>query len=232
MRDSLLKMTEESFSSDPLVLIDPRAATFVTLPASSKYFLPFLARERAAAEVARELDVDVGSVGYRIRQMLALKLVRCTRRQPRAGRPVQYYRSTADRVFAPIEQTPVATVSELFRRGRTDSHDALDDSVERAWLRMGRDQGWGTVLYRPGPGDAVNRDFVPRNLMARNDFWEAVLADTAPAVWDQHTSVRLPTGAAKALQRELAALIRRYATLGSDSDDEYLVRLAMAPHRR
>lgn len=223
-------MTDALFSRAPEVLNDARAATFVTLPASSRYFLPFLARERAAADVARELKVDIGSVSYRVRQMLALGLLRSTRRQERAGRAVHYYRSTSDSVFAPLELTPVGTVRELFWRSRIDSHQALDASVEKAWLSVSRDQGWGTFLYRPNAGDAVNRDFVPRNLLDTNDFWQAVLVDAAPAVWDQHATLRLTHGSAKAFQRELAGLVHRYrAAADGPGSGDYLIRLAMAP---
>ncbi|MGI8415372.1 MAG: hypothetical protein ACR2P2_04040 [Nakamurella sp.] len=231
-------MTDAPFSrasgvTSGQLLEDPQAATFVTMPASSRYFLPFLARERAAADVARELEVDIGSVSYRVRQMLALGLLRVTRRQQRAGRAITYYRSTSDSVFAPLELTPVGTVRELFRRSRIDSHQALDASVEKAWLRVGRDQGWGTILYRPNAGNAVNRDFVPRNLLDTNNFWQAVLSDAAPAVWDQHATLRLSPGSAKDFQRELAGLVHRYSTLAAEpAASDYLIRLAMAPKAR
>lgn len=226
-------MTDAPFSRASETLDDPRAATFVTMPASSRYFLPFLARERAAADVARELEVDIGSVSYRVGQMLALGLVRVTRRQQRAGRAITYYRSTSDSVFAPLELTPIGTVRELFRRSRIDSHQALDASVEKAWLRVGRDQGWGTLLYRPDSSNTVNRDFVPRNLLDNNNFWQAVLSDAAPAVWDQHATLRLSPGSAKDFQRELAGLVRRYSAFAAEPHaTEYLIRLAMAPKDR
>ncbi len=114
------------------MLNDAKAATFVTLPASSRYFIPFLGRERSPAEVARELGVDIGSVTYRIRKMLALGLVRPTRRVTRPGRPIQLYRATADSVFAPMELTPVNTVQELFRRSRADTHQGRETGGERA----------------------------------------------------------------------------------------------------
>lgn len=231
MTPSLLKMSDLPFSSCPVVLATPAAATFVTLPASSRYFTPFLARERSASQVAAELGVDIGSVTYRIRQMLALDLIRPTRRTPRAGRAIQYYRSTADAVFAPLDLTPIATVRELFHRSRIDNHENLETSGERAWLRLGGNQRWGTHLYRDNPESPTNRDFVPQGLTTKSAFWSAVLADSGPAVWDQHAFLTLTRARAKALQHELAELVDRYSNASTPDapTSQYLIHLRLAP---
>jgi hypothetical protein len=201
------------------------------MPASSRYFTPFLARERSASQVARELGVDIGSVTYRIRQMLALDLIGPTRRVPRAGRAIQYYRSRAEAVFAPLDLTPISTVRELFHRSRIDDHESLEASGERAWLRIGGSQRWGTHLYRDAPQGPTNRDFVPQGLTTQSSFWLAVLADSGPAVWDQHAFLTLTSARAKALQHELARLVDRYST--ADTPDapvgRYLIHLRLAP---
>lgn len=169
---------------------------------------------------------------YRIRQMLELDLLRRTRRVARAGRPIQYYRSTADSVFAPMRLTSVATLRELFRRSRTDLEQELETGGERAWMRMGGTRSWGTHLYRPSPESSVNRDFVPEAMLAEGGFWAAVLAEASPPVWDQRASLSLSASAAKRLQRELAAIVARYAgegAAGAHGSRTYLVHLAMAP---
>ncbi len=212
-----------------LTLTDRRAATFVTLPASSRYFLPFLARDCSAAPVARELGVDPGAVAYRLRQMLGLGLIRRTRTAARAGRAVQHYRSIADEIFAPLELTPLDSLRALFDRGRQDSHDLLDASLEDAWLDIGHRSQWGTHLYRAVPTGPVNRDFVPAT--GATDFWAAVLDHNSPAVWDQHAQLRLTRADAKHLQRQLAALVTTYASRQTKTADTYLVRLALAARR-
>ena len=230
MIGSLVKMEGQNFSRDALVLESAEAATFVTLPASGRYFTAFLARDRAPAEVARELGVDIGSVTYRVKQMLRLGLIRPTQKVARRGRAIQYYRSVADSVFAPMELTPVSTVRELFHASRSDSRRTLDQSVERAWLAIGSHQGWGSHLYRPDADREVNRDFIPRHLLNGGMFWETVVSDAAPPVWDQHAWLRLTRDQAKELQRELATIVSRYAnqeqSVGSTS--EYLLHLALA----
>jgi hypothetical protein len=203
---------------------------FVTAPASGRYFAAFLGRERSASQVARELQVDVGSVLYRIKRMCTYGLLSCVRVEPRAGRPIRYYRAVADAVFAPLELTSLSSIAELFRFGRHDSAQDLDRALENAWLRLGRDQHWGTHLYRHPSGE-VNRDFVPRRLLGQEQFWSAVLAADAPAVWDQYTVLHLTKETAKALQRHLSKIAGEYGsrTAAGDKTVPYLCRLAIAP---
>jgi hypothetical protein len=132
-----------------------------------------------------------------------------------------------------MELTPVTTVHELFRRSRADTDRRRETGGERAWLTVGGTAAWGTHLYRPHPDSDVNRDFVPRTLVNADAFWDAVLADAAPAVWDQQAQVMLTRDSAKALQRELAGVVRRYAQLHDPASRyarPYLVHLALAPH--
>jgi hypothetical protein len=228
---NLLKMTAGSFSRNPLVLTDQTAARFLSEPSAARYFVPFLMREASASVVAGELGVDIGSVTYRIKKMRELGLLNCTRVEARAGRPIRHYRSSADSVFVPLELTTMVSIGELFRTGRQDSTDELEASLEAAWLRLGRDQGWGIHLYRQ-PNGAVNRDFVPRGLLADEQFWPAVLADSAPAVWDQHAAMHLTRPRAKQFQRHLSDLIAQYLEDPAPSDlptARYICHLALAP---
>jgi hypothetical protein len=212
------------------VLDDAEAATFVTLPTTSRYFLPFLARERSAAQVARELGVDAGSVGYRVRQMIQLNLIHETRSQKRAGRPIRYYRSVADRIFAPLSLTPISGIRDLFALARAGSTASIEASLENAWLEIARVQQWGTHLYRPAPDAAPNRDFVPENLTdSPLDFWDVVLSPRTPPVWDQHAIVHLTRQEAKEVQRELSLIVDRYSHPQTEQRREpYVLQLAFA----
>ena len=223
-------MTDGSCSSNPRRLTSTQAATFVTSPVSSRFFLPFLGRERTVASVARELGVSVGAVTYRVRQMVDLGLLVRTRVQTRPGRPIRHYRSVADAVFAPLALTPLDSVRQLFSRGRFPTLEKLEASIEQAWLQIGRDHDWGTHLYRPDPKSSVNRDFVPASLASSDAFWDATLHDDAPAVWDQYAEVRLTHRQAKAFQRELAELLSKHThSPKGQRSRRYLVHLALAP---
>jgi hypothetical protein len=222
-------MKAQSFSR-MLRLTSAKAATFVTSPASSRFLTPFLGREQTVAAVAAELGVSIGAVTYRVRQMVDLGLLTCTHVQERSGRPIRHYRTVADELFAPLHLTPLDSIRELFSHSRSDIRDALNAGVEQASLHIGRDQDWGTRLYRRHPAGNVNRDFVPASLATGSAFWDAVLDPKAPAVWDQFAALDLTHAQAKQFQQELAELVKRHAP-GSPHrrSRRYLVHLALAP---
>lgn len=195
----------------------------MTLPASSRFLVPLLGRERSASEVAAEVGVSVGAVGYRLRQMCSLGLIAQTRRQRRHGRPIVYYRAVADRVFAPLDLAPIDSLRDLFRQGLADLADRIEAAVEQGRLRVGESPEWGTLLYRSSPGGPVNRDFVPAALTGEEAFWDAALHDESPAIWSQHATLDLAPQVAKQLQRELAGIVTRYATKAG-------VGTAVGPH--
>lgn len=194
-----------------MVLTTREAATFVTLPTSSRFLTPLLGRECTASELANHVAVSIGAASYRLRQMLNLGLIEQTRRQVRAGRSIAHYRAISDRFFAPLDLTPIDSLRDLFREGLADISAAVETSIEKGWLTIGRSPQWGTLLYRPTSQDAVNRDFVPLSLTQGQSFWEATLADDAPAVWSQHATLDLPLDLAKQLQHELATIVAHYA---------------------
>ncbi len=228
MRFILLEMTEPDFSSVWVVLEDPRAAEFVVNPASNRYLAPFLGRERSPVEVARELGVDVGSVTYRVRQMLELSLVEKSRLEPRSGRPIQFYRSSATGFFAPLRLTQAANFEELRQQAGRDSQALLEKSLYAAWQALKAEAEWGVHLYRTPEGE-INRDFVPLEGAQESSFWDWILTEQATPLWDQYFYLNLPREKAKDLQLELAGVLERYAAHQDESETLYGVRLALAP---
>lgn len=227
---TLLQMKEPPFSS-VTVLESPPAATFLTMPTSSRYLAPLLGRERTASDLSTELGVSLGAVGYRLRQMLRLGLVERTRFEARQGRAIAHYRATAMRFFAPLALTPIDSLRDLFRHGLADIYQDVEASIEEGWLTVGRSHNWGTLLYRRGPDGPVNRDFVPLTLTRGASFWEAALAPGAPAVWSQHAALDLPDDLAKELQHELATIVDRYLRRAKSRSNKrsHHLQLALAP---
>jgi len=231
MKDS--NFSSPDFGSMWTVLEDPRAAEFVASPASNRYLTPFLGRERSPAQVARELGVDVGSVTYRVKQMLELGLLEHTRTQARSGRGVRFYRSSATGFFAPLCLTRAANFEELRQQAGRDSQALLEKSLYTAWQALKAEAEWGVHLYRTPEGE-INRDFVPLEGVPlegaqESSFWDWILTEPATPLWDQSFYLKLPREQAKALQLELAGILERYAAHQDEGETLYGVRLALAP---
>jgi len=224
-------MKQELPSSKWLRLEDPKAARVITDPRARRFLEPFVGQERTVSEVAAELEVDMSSVLYRVRQLIRLGLLREARVAPRKGRPVKYYRSVADGFFVPFRATPLASQEVLSPHTFSELQRTLNESVGRAWLAAaGEQQMMGIHVFRSERG-ALNQNIVPDpDDDQPNRFFNQLLGPDAPAVWDTWGSLRLSKEDAKALQVEVASLLGRYRPkVITAGGDEYIVRLAMAP---
>lgn len=211
--------TEAAFA-----VTDPRAAALVVDPAARRYLHPFLGRERTVAQVARELREDPNGVLYRVRRLVGAGLLRVVRSEPRRGRPVKVYTAVADRLFVPYALAPDPDLRAALRRERAALEERLLAGVAHAMGEVGGGAGWGLLTYREGdtlytydarPGEAP---------------WEARGADD-PALLDYSFEVDgLSHERAKALQRDLRAVLARYFTgEPPGGGGRYAVRVALAP---
>lgn len=226
----LLEMKSSSSSSSWLKVEDPEAARAIADPAAFRYLEPFMARERSVSQVARELGLSISGVLYRVRQFERLGLLTRARVERRGGRPIVHYRSAADGYFVPFRATTVtnqeALAAHAFRRLR----EQLDESIGRAWVKgFGEERPIGIQVYR-SPQGRVARNIAPDpDTTSGEGPLDALLAASAPAVWDSWSTLNLRLEEAKALQRELAELMQRYRTADPSERGRYMVRLAIAP---
>ncbi len=225
-------MKRNSSSRTWLKVEDAEAAKAIADPAALRYLEPFVGQERSVGQVAQELGVSLSGVLYRVRQFLRLGLIGETRSEPRSGRPIRYYRSVADGYFVPFQATSVtnqeALAAHAFRRLR----EQLDESVGQAWVKaFGEERPIGIQVFRGSQG-RLSRNIAPDPEGSPGERpLDALLEPAAPAVWDSWGVVRLTGEEAKALQRELAALLQRYWPPSRSATGAYMVRLAMAPLR-
>ncbi len=211
---------------------DETAAAFLVQDANRRYLRPFLEKSASVSEAAEELGEAVESVYYRVRRMLELGIVEVTREEPRAGRPVKYYRSVGQGLFVPFSVTGAATVEEI----TTASNAQIDQRFVRGQVTAMRqafeDRGaWGYRLFRDADG-SVHFDYAPHDAPDDFDLLQAMLAPDAPPVVSAWIGLPLPREEAKALQRELVELAARYrakATTEGASVRYYMLRVGLAP---
>lgn len=218
-------------SEGPRLVLDPEAARLVLDPSAVRLLAPFLGRERSAAEVAREAGVPLNTLKYRLRQFERLGLVRRAGVERRRGRPVQTY-AAPPALFVPFRVTPLEGAAYLNDVLFTAMHEPLVRSVGAAWQdAAGEGRELGLHVYRNSAG-RVTRDIAPES--GRPDgFFDALLEDDRPAVWNTGNVVSLSRAEAKAFQRGLVDLLRRFARVAADDGEErrpYIYRLALAPY--
>jgi hypothetical protein len=211
---------------------DEAAAAFLVQDANRRFLRPFLEKATSVSEAAEELGETVESVYYRVRRMLELGIVEVTREEPRAGRPVKYYRSVGQGLFVPFAVTGAATIEEITMASNAQIDERFVRGQITAMREAFEDHGvWGYRLFRDAAG-GVHFDYAPHDAPDDFDLMEAVLAPTAPPVVSAWIGMPLQREDAKALQEELVELAARYRAKASSEGANvryYLLRVALAP---
>lgn len=213
-----------------LTLEDSQAVRVITDGQKLRYFSPFIGCERTVSEVARELGVSVSGMLYQVRRLEQLGLLHEIQREMRPGRAVRTYAAVADGFFAPFRLTSVETLERLGPQIRREARQLLETHIGLAWrAAQPGDTEWGVSAYRREDG-SVKRDIVPAPDPADpRAFFRHLLKPGVPAVWDTIFMAALSEEDAKALQRDLAALARRYQDRPQVGGKRHIVSLAMAP---
>jgi hypothetical protein len=207
---------------DWLTVEDPEQARLLSDPGAFRFFEPFLARERTVTAAAVEAGCSVDTMLYRVRKFLKAGLLRISRVETRAGRPIKHYRSVADALFVPFSATPYATLEERIENQFAPFNRTLIRSVAHLLRHTGRD---GRRIYRHPDGEVWNDSAADPETPFRMDD------EDLPAAYDFSTEIELELSEAKALQRELHELFERYAKRRPGRGQSYLWHLSLMPVR-
>lgn len=186
-----------------------------------RYLAPFMGREVTLSEAARELGVSLPRLHYQVGKLRAEGLLRVVRVEKRARHAVKVYRAVADVFFVPFDLVPSETVESAMAKADLPWLGLFLRSLARVWREHPGE--WGMQLERsdlgalrativPGPGGA--------DRLERPDMPAVSLG-----AWV--TDLTLDFEDAKALQRDLSALVARYEQRRGSG--RYLMQLRLAP---
>ena len=203
-----------------VVIRDSALADLLTNPAILKQLEPFLGQESSIGEAARLTGTKPNSMLARVNRWEKLGLLGVTRVKRRSGKPIRYYRTTADAWFIPFDTTSAESLEAGL--GERDSYweDRLRHSVVTA--REQQVGTWGTRVYRDPRG---RLQFQMAVSPERN--WTSLSADQPAVLAAWRDGLYLDFDDAKQLQRELFDLLLRYQ--GKNGAQRYLLRLGLAP---
>ena len=217
-------------------LDDPAAARVLADAYTRQFFQPFIWRERLVSDVARELGVSKTAMLYRVRQFLRLGLLTVTRTEARAGRALKYYRASSPGYFVPFAATHADSVQALYEASLDYPRRSVLTSLAQAWSGLADDaREYGLYTYGDERGLMSHallpyRPDVPqRGAKTGGGMLGPLLADDAPALWDNTATLTLAAQDAKALQRDLYALHSKYQDRRDPAGEPYLLRLTLTP---
>ncbi|WP_133161863.1 hypothetical protein [Deinococcus koreensis] len=186
-----------------------------------RYLAPFMGREVTLSEAARELGVSLPRLHYQARKLCAEGLVRVLRVERRRRHAVKIYRAVADVFFVPFALISSESVAVAMARADLPWRPLFLRSLEQVWREHPGE--WGMQLERTDLG-AVRATIVPAPGQ-QGRLTSPEMPAVALGGWV--TDLMLDFEDAKALQRDLAALLARYE--GRRGSGRYLMQLRLAP---
>jgi hypothetical protein len=151
MLGCLLEMKPPNYGRETRVEIkDTKQARLLTNPESFRFFEPFMARDCTVSQAASELHCNVDTMLYRVKTFVKAGLLKVVNTQPRRGRSVKVYRSSADAYYIPFEVTPFEDVEAFFRKSRKANDDILLPRFAKIIRHIGRE---GRIIYRDDKGE-------------------------------------------------------------------------------
>ncbi|GGL14827.1 winged helix-turn-helix domain-containing protein [Deinococcus radiotolerans] len=203
-------------------LEDPHAARLALHPDYAHLLGLLMTREWTAAELARHLHRPLNATHHRLTRLNRAGLA-VTRAEPRRGRPVQHYRAVSDAFLIPYHRTALGSLEDLIGLHEDTFGTLFHRAVVQAGLPLvQREEDIAVRLYTTPGGTRM--DITPR--AGSFDLLD-LLHDDAPALTANWGTLHLTREDAKALQRDLQALLIRYGA--RSGPDAYLYRLNLAP---
>ena len=203
-----------------LVVRDPEHARLLLNARTRTHLAPFLGEARSVSEVAQATGTKANTMLRRVQRFVRAGLLEVVEERPRRGRPIRTYRAVAEVFFVPFEASAAADLDAALAEREAPVARVLRRSVVRA--RREAIGTWGTRIYRDARGQ------VQVHMAVRPEADVAPLDPDGPAVlsaWRE--GVTLDYADAKALQRELVALLEKYE--GKRGGQRYVLHLGLAP---
>lgn len=202
------------------VVDDPEVAPRLLAPKTLHFLSPFVGRALSLSEAAGELNVSLPRLHYQVGTLRALGVLDLAGSARRSGRAVKLYRATADAFFVPFRAMDSETVEVALAKGDEPWRSLYFHSLAQLAYELGGP--WGVRLERDEQG-LITARVVPHAGPFDPDDGQLPAALLGGWVSDLY----LDFADAKALRRELAAVLERYQ--GRRGAGRYLAQLRLAP---
>lgn len=180
-------------------------------------------KEWSVGQLAKELDVPLNGIHYRVRRLLEANLVVQTRVFKRQGRPIKYFRSTSQAYLIPYSATPLNSLEELVGLRNDGFQERINQGIVEVGSKFVKDKNDIGMRLFVKDGQ-VYWDATPT---AENFQYTDLLEPDIPAIFVSCLMLKLNMEDAKKLQLELVELCQRY--MDHQGEQRYLFKLGLAP---
>ena len=203
-----------------MIVENLEAAKALLRPETRRFLEPFLDRPCTVSQAALELGVKPNALLYRVNQLWRLGLLRVEREEPRVGKPIKVYRSSAPAFFVPFALTPAETIEDLVL------------PLEREWSSRFARNAAALMAGYPGPlGVGVWRvesgEVIAKPRPRPPAPFDATLFERCPILSLWWVELHLDEDQAASLRKAMMALLER--STARPGARRYIVHLGLAP---
>ena len=209
-----------------LVITQPETAELLVNHKTSRFLVPFMKRELSLTAAAAELGVKLSTLHHHVTKFSSAGLLEVARSEPRAGRPVKHYRSTAKTFFVPFHATRSETLERLLTEVTMAGNIRFYREVTRTLQQIS--PTWGLHMFC-SEEEKISFSFTPDEEMGSEKLVEALRKPGAPAAISTEGEMTFDYETAKAFQNELIELAKRYEEKQLPDGQPYAYRLGLVP---
>ena len=211
---------------DHLIITQPETAELLVNHKTSRLLVPFMKRELSLTAAAAILGVKLPTLHHHVAKFISAGLLEVTRSEPRAGRPVKHYRSTAKIFFVPFHVTRSETLERLLTEVTAAGNSRFYREVTRTLQQIS--PTWGLHLHC-SEEEQINYSFTPDEKTKLGTLIDALLAPGAPAAISTEGEMTFDYETAKAFQNDLFRLVQRYDKKQLLAGQPYAYRVGLVP---
>jgi hypothetical protein len=168
----------------------------------------FMQQPSSIAAAAAATGQSVQRTYNHVQRLLELDLVVIEHTEARRGKPIKYYRATADDYFMPFARTQALDYGDMIEQELRPLQGQMLRAFERHLAGRNPDE-WGTRLFRD-PSGFIHLSFTPKDNWQHFDYLLDLLLPAAPALVNFWGKMQLTNTQAKSLQLELMQLWSKY----------------------
>jgi hypothetical protein len=193
-------MTEDVESKRVQAITNKTTAALLLNPDLMGCLQRLMEGEWTVAALAKDLGIGIGSLHYRVQQLLEHGLICVNREEKRAGRAIKHYTATASSFFVPFNLTNFETLQAFWWAILEPKHQVfVGNLVRNAEKRTINLDGRG-VIVKHIQGAGLQLQSVPRPKEISND----------PVSWFGEEDFQLSHEQAQAFRFEMRELIAKY----------------------
>jgi hypothetical protein len=212
---------QRSFESkDFLRIEDAKIAELLIEPSKQKLLAPFFNKEATISEAAIVADVSHLLMFRYVKRFEHLGLLKITRSEPRQGRAIHFYQTTAKEFFIPAKVLPLETTLEVVER------NAQKLFLHNLSQTLMKHEGSADLGTRISPSDTGTGVVATQIALKPGENWDPSVIEDAALV-ELWVNLRVSLEDAKQLQAELGQIVQRYGE--KSGEEKYLLRLGLTP---